>query len=58
MKLILFILLATAIPFVSAQDTVGKPAPDFSANSTIEETEFRNLKDFAGDVVVLRFTCT
>ena len=64
MKFLLLILLGTILPVLHAfdvlvpQDLVGKTAPDFSATSTIEETEFRKLRDFAGDVIVLRFTCT
>ncbi|MCF6227836.1 MAG: peroxiredoxin family protein [Planctomycetes bacterium] len=58
MKFMLLVLLATTVPFLSAQEFVGKAAPDFSVNSTIGETELRKLKDYAGDVVVLRFTCT
>ncbi|MDC1141502.1 hypothetical protein OAU50_00280 [Planctomycetota bacterium] len=56
MRSIALCLLLLAAPFVTAEGLVGKDAPEFAANVTVKDTEFRKSADFAGDVVVLRFT--
>jgi len=57
-RVILMVLLALACtPALAVDSLVGKDAPDFSATTTLEETEFRTLADCTGDVVVIRITC-
>lgn len=58
LRLAVMVLLALGCtPALAIDSLVGKDAPDFSATSTLEETEFRTLADCAGDVVVIRVTC-
>ncbi|MHC4840179.1 MAG: hypothetical protein ACYTDT_04350 [Planctomycetota bacterium] len=56
MKLLILGFILVAAPFLCAEGLVGKDAPAFSATSTVNATDFRQNDDFAGDVVVLRFT--
>lgn len=58
LRLALMLLLALAcMPALAIDSLVGKSAPEFSATTTLDETEFRTLSDCVGDVVVIRITC-
>jgi hypothetical protein len=55
MKTSLLLILLLCAPALLAQESiVGKVAPEFAANATVNDTDYRTLASCEGDVVVVR----
>jgi hypothetical protein len=54
-RIALVLLACLFAPGLLAQESiVGKVAPEFAANATVNDTDYRTLASCEGDVVVVR----